>query len=83
MASLHELLINAAFQEISDSSADHIGGCMTDTEGTGNGCACVHFDALECSRRRYGRIDRFDYSEIDDACECLCHKWEPDEDDAD
>lgn len=51
------------------------------TEGKGRGCACVHFDALDCARLRYGSIDRFDWNDIDDACECLCHTWEIDKDD--
>ena len=49
--------------------------------GKGRRCACVRFDALECSQVRYGRIDRFDWNDIDDACECLCHDWERGEDD--
>lgn len=48
-------------------------------EGKGMGCACVHFDGLECTRLRLGRMDRFDWNDIEDACECLCHTWERDE----
>lgn len=43
-------------------------------------CACVHLDALECSRLRYGSVDGFDQNDIGNACECLCHKWEEDDD---
>lgn len=50
-------------------------------EGKGRGCACVHFDVMECARLRYGSIDRFDFNDFDFACECLCHSWERDEDD--
>lgn len=44
-----------------------------DIEGNDLGCACVHPDPSECARLRYGKIDRFDWNEIDDACECICH----------
>lgn len=49
--------------------------------GTGRGCACVHFDSVECLRYRYSRIDRFDWNDIDDACECSCHTWSDDDND--
>jgi hypothetical protein len=37
-------------------------------------CACVSYDAHECVRIRYARIDRFDESDwSDEECECACH----------
>jgi hypothetical protein len=36
-------------------------------------CACLHDDALDCARERYG-------DDTDEPCDCVCHD-EPEDDD--
>ncbi len=38
------------------------------------GCACVDRDAVQCAAIRYG-MDHWG-----EACECLCHQWDDDDD---
>lgn len=55
---------------------------VTNTYGTGYGCACVSRDARTCSRLRYGYYYEEDHSEDHgEYCECLCHEWDDDLDD--
>ena len=45
------------------------------------GCACVADSARLCTLIRYGR-DIDSHEKHDDNCECLCHQWREEDDDA-
>lgn len=43
-------------------------------------CACPRLDAVECVQVRYGRIDRSNWDDFEDGCECACHYDDANED---
>lgn len=55
----------------------------TNTHGPAGtyGCACVADSARLCTLLRYGR-DIDSHEQRDDNCECLCHQWREEDDDA-
>lgn len=50
----------------------------TDTEGPRGtyGCACLDSDSVQCAAIRYG-MDHWG-----EACECMCHQWSDEDDQA-
>ena len=63
---------------IAQGPVDVIVGQTTDEQSTSGqrgtyGCACVDHDSVQCAAIRYG-MDHWG-----EACECLCHQWDDDD----